>query len=208
MKTKLFFTLLLFITTSIFSGYAQTSKQLSRNEIKELNFVSTKEKKLIYKAFECQDKSGVFDVILNEDQKEIHDKDTLNSSIKAICFQKSNGIVIEQWKVIDFLENREESNIWFWTKYSQFSDIDGDGLIEPIIVYGTRDLDKEFQRIKIITIYKGKKYVIRATECIFDDCRTFKKDASFTDLPKSIRLRIDVLLKKMRKEQDLILSNG
>nr|WP_278022294.1 hypothetical protein [Flavobacterium ginsengisoli] len=87
-------------------------------------------------------------------------------------------------------------------------DIDGDGYIEPIIVYGTRNEDGYIRRVKIITVYKKKKYVIRAIECDFDNCRSFEKDQNWNTLPQKIKLYVNQLTEKMRKEQDVLLKNG
>lgn len=164
----------------------------------------------IYKAFEYKDKGGVYDLILTENQKVISKKDTLNTKIQAICGRNDHGGFLEKWKINDLLEDSvpKETNIWFWTKYCSTKDLDGDGYIKPIIVYGTRTEDDEIKRVKIITIYNNKKYVIRAVECDLDDCRSFKKDQNWNSLPQKIKTYIDQLTAKIRKEQNLLLKDG
>lgn len=164
----------------------------------------------IYKAYEYQDKNGTYNLVLCENQKNISKKDTLNTKIQAICVTKDHDTFQEKWRIHDLLENTEvkETNIWFWTKYFSIKDIDTDGYAEPIIVYGTRDEDNEIRRVKIITVYKNKKYVIRAVECVLDDCRSFKKDPNWNLLPQKIKTYINQLVEKLRKEQGLILKDG
>jgi len=164
----------------------------------------------IYKAYEYQDKGGVYELVLCENKKILSKKDTLNTKIQAICAINDHGGFIEKWRINDLIENTEpkESSIWFWTKYSTTKDIDGDGYIEPVIVYGTSDEDDYVKRVKIITIYKGTKYVIRAVECDLDYCRSFKKDKNWNLLPQKIKTYIDQLVIKMRKEQNLLLKDG
>ncbi|WP_433766051.1 M949_RS01915 family surface polysaccharide biosynthesis protein [Flavobacterium ginsenosidimutans] len=200
--------LLSFYSTLIFSqkieSYKLTKQEISERELKDVTDFP------IYKAFELSDKGGVYELVLAENQKTISKKDTLNTKIQAICVVNDHGGFLEKWRINDLLEDYEpkETNIWFWTKYCSTKDIDGDGYIDPIVVYGTRTEDGYIRRVKIITVYKTKKYVIRAVECDLDDCRSFKKDQNWNMLPQKIKTYVDQLLIKMRKEQDLLLKNG
>lgn len=200
--------LLLFTSVFIYAqkveSYRLTKEQITARELDGISDFP------IYKAFEYSDKGGVYELLLCENQKTISKKDTLNTKIQAICTINDHGGFLEKWRINDLLESTEpqETNIWFWTKYCSTKDLDGDGYIEPIIVYGTRNENDEISRVKIITVYKNKKYVIRAVECVLDDCRSFKKDVSWNLLPQKIRTYVDNLVEKMRNEQDLILKNG
>ena len=202
------FILILFSTTFIYAqkieSYRLTKEQITERELDGVSDFP------IYKAFEYSDKAGVYELLLCENQKTVTKKDTLNTKIQAICTMNDHGGFLEKWRINDLLENGEsdENNIWFWTKYCSTKDIDGDGYIEPIIVYGTRNEDNEISRLKIITIYKNKKYVIRAVECVFDDCRSFKKDANWNLLPQKIKISVDKLVERIRKDQGLLLKNG
>ncbi|MCV2487183.1 hypothetical protein OD917_19780 [Flavobacterium sp. SH_e] len=200
--------LLSFYSTLIFSqkieSYKLTKQEISERELKDVTDFP------IYKAFELSDKGGVYELVLAENQKTISKKDTLNTKIQAICVVNDHGGFLEKWRINDLLEDTDpkETNIWFWTKYCSTKDIDGDGYIEPVIVYGTRNEDRYIRRVKIITVYKNKKYVIRAVECDFDNCRSFEKDQSWNTLPQKIKTHINQLTEKMRKEQDVLLKNG
>lgn len=192
-------------------GFAQKTnnpildkKQIIQRELESLSDFP------IYKAYEYQDKSGVNNLVLCENQKSISKKDTLNTKIQAICGMNDHGGFLEKWRINDLLENTEpkETNIWFWTKYCSVKDLDSDGYVEPMIVYGSRNEDDEIRRVKIIIIYKNKKYVIRAVECILDDCRSFKKDSNWNLLPQKIKTYIDKLVEKIRKDQGILLKDG
>ena len=202
------FILILFSSTFIYAqkieSYRLTKEQITERELNGISDLP------IYKAFEYSDKGGVYELLLCENQKTINKKDTLNTKIQAICTINDHGGFLEKWQINDLLEITEpnETNIWFWTKYCSTKDLDGDGYIEPIIVYGTRNEDDEISRVKIITVYKNKKYVIRAVECVFDECRSLKKDANWNLLPQKIKMYVDKLVDKMRKEQGLLLKNG
>lgn len=202
--------LLLFLFYSL-SGFSQKieSYKLTKEQItqRELNGISDFP---IYKAIEFQDKAGVYDLVFTENQKTISKKDTLNTKIQAICVMNDHGGFLEKWRITDLLEDYipKETNIWFWTKYCSAKDLDGDGYIDPVIVYGTRTEYDEIRRVKIITVYKNKKYAIRAVECELDDCRSFKKDQNWNMLPQKIKTYIDQLVIKLRKEQNLLLKDG
>ncbi|MEP6803367.1 MAG: hypothetical protein ABI892_02510 [Flavobacterium sp.] len=206
---KNFILLLLLSYSTIGFSQKTESYKLTKEEIteRELNEVSDFP---IYKAFECTDKSGVYNLLLCENRKHISKKDTLNTKIQAICTMADHGGFLEKWRINDLLEdyNPKETNIWFWTKYCSTKDLDGDGYIDPVIVYGTRNENDEIRRVKIITVYKNKKYAIRAVECDLDICRSFKKEANWNALPQKIKTYVDNLVVKLRKEQDLLLKDG
>ncbi|RXM44767.1 M949_RS01915 family surface polysaccharide biosynthesis protein [Flavobacterium sp. YO64] len=204
---KIFFIFFVLNSLFCFSQKAESSR-LSKEQIiqKELNQLSDFP---IYRAFEYKDKGGVYELILAENQKAIS-KDTLNTKIQAVCVLNDHGGFLEKWKINDLLEDYspKETNIWFWTKYCSTKDLDGDGYIDPVIVYGTRTEYNEIRRVKIITVYNNKKYVIRSVECDLDYCRSFKKDANWNLLPQKIKTFIDQLVVKIRKEQNLLLKDG
>lgn len=202
--------LFLFLINSIL-GFSQKTEsyRLTKEEIaqRELDNITDFP---IYKAFELSDKGGVYDLIFTENRKTISKKDTLNTKIQAICVMSDHGGFLEKWRINDLLEDYipKETNIWFWTKYCSYKDLDGDGYIDPVIIYGTRTEYDEIRRVKIITVYKNKKYVIRAVECDLDDCRSFKKDANWNTLPQKVKTYVDQLVVKLRKEQNLLLKDG
>ncbi|MHC0445608.1 M949_RS01915 family surface polysaccharide biosynthesis protein [Flavobacterium sp. 3-218] len=200
--------LLSFYSSFIFSQKTE-SHRLSKQEISQRELEGVTDFP-IYRAFEFSDKGGVYNLVLAENQKTISKKDTLNTKIQAICVMNDHGGFLEKWRINDLLEDYvpKETNIWFWTKYCSTKDLDNDGYIDPVIVYGTRTEYDEIRRVKIITVYKNKKYVIRAVECELDDCRSFKKDQNWNTLPQKIKTYLDQLVVKLRKEQNLLLKDG
>ena len=202
------FILSLLLLYTIF-GFSQKTESsiLNKEEIKQRELENLSDFP-IYKAYEFQDKGGVFELVLCENQT--NKKDTLNTKIQAICGMNDHGGFLEKWRINDLLEDYipKETNIWFWTKYCSTKDIDGDGYIEPVIVYGTRTENDEIRRVKIITVYKNKKYVIRAVECDLDICRSFEKDKNWNLMPQKVKTYINSLVEKLRKDQGLLLKNG
>lgn len=205
--------IILLLTLSNFALAQTNSRVLSQPEIQNLSKEIGNISYPIYKAYAYKDLSGVYDVLLCENQAKIVKSDSLNTKIMAICVLNEHGRFIEKWVIKDKIISTDEvefpeTSIWFWSKYSSFKDIDGDGKIEPIIVYGTKNNENEYSRVKIITVYKEKKYVMRAVECSLDDCRKFQKDETIKSLPKKIQQFLEQLLDKMRKEQNVLLKNG
>lgn len=205
MKQYISFLFLLYSTL----GFSQKTESsiLNKEQIKQRELENLSDFP-IYKAYEYQDKSGVLELVLCENQT--NKKDTLNTKIQAICGKNDHGGFLEKWRINDLLEDSDpkETNIWFWTKYCSIKDIDGDGYIEPVIIYGTRTEYDEIRRVKIITIYKNQKYVIRAVECDLDYCRSFKKDKNWDLLPLKVKTYVNNLVIKLRKEQYLLLTDG
>ncbi|UWY26379.1 hypothetical protein N4T20_11715 [Flavobacterium sp. TR2] len=206
---KKYILILLSFSSSIIFSQKIESHKLTKQEITQRELESLTDFP-IYRAFEFSDKGGVYELVLGENQKVISKKDTLNTKIQAICAINDHGGFLEKWRINDLLEDYDpkETSIWFWTKYCSTKDIDGDGYTDPVIVYGTRTEYNEIRRVKIITVYKNKKYAIRAVECDLDYCRTFKKDQNWNALPQKIKTFVDQLTEKIRKEQNLLLKNG
>ncbi|WP_294964952.1 M949_RS01915 family surface polysaccharide biosynthesis protein [uncultured Flavobacterium sp.] len=206
---KKYILILLSFSSSIIFSQKIESHKLTKQEITQRELESLTDFP-IYRAFEFSDKGGVYELVLGENQKVISKKDTLNTKIQAICAINDHGGFLEKWRINDLLEDYDpkETTIWFWTKYCSTKDIDGDGYIDPVIVYGTRTEYNEIRRVKIITVYKNKKYAIRAVECDLDYCRSFKKDQNWNALPQKIKMFVDQLTEKIRKEQNLLLKDG
>ena len=95
--------------------------------------------------------------------------------------------------IYDFRPDNQEYiySIWFWTKYFSLTDLDNDGYIDPIIIYGiVGDEDFSYSTVKILTYYKGNKIAIRHYNGVLDDERKTQIDTSFHSLPKPIRQKI------------------
>lgn len=97
----------------------------------------------IFRVYKNADKTGQYYCVLTESRDSINNTknafhNTFNHNIKAINLKFDNGEFTKIWEINDFIipNLHGEESIWFWTKYVQFSDLDNDGLIDPIITYG------------------------------------------------------------------------
>ena len=164
----------------------------------------------IFKVYKYSDKSGDFLCILTESNDSIfNNKDTFNQSIKAINMKIDKNNFIKTWELNDnTIKNEKEENcIWFWTSYFEFKDFDNDGLIEPIIVYGTSAMNGfDDGRIKLITFYKGQKIAIRHQNGVLDNERQTQIDKAFYSLPQKLKDNIKSKMTLMEKQNKAIFT--
>lgn len=214
-------TILLFLSTTCILGQSQiaTSEVLFRQEIARL-FTDSLNEQLnitypIFKVIKCKDKTGQFYIVLTESNDHItDDNDTLNSTIKAFNFYQDNSGFIKKWELYDFKakqvgSDEMESSIWFWSKYSEFADIDNDNEIDPIIIYGTSGKnDIEDGRIKIFIYYKGQKYAIRHQNGVLDFERNTQVSKTFYTLPLKIQNHVKQIMEKLTDDGHAIFPYG
>jgi len=164
----------------------------------------------IFRVYKYSDKSGSFLCVLTESNDSIvNHKDTFSHNIKAINLKVDKDKFVKVWELNDntHKNDKEEYSIWFWTKYFDFKDFDNDGIIEPIIVYGTKAMnDYEDGRIKFIIFYNGQKIAIRQQNGVLDDERKTQIDKAFYSLPKKLKDNIKLKMNLMTKENMAIFK--
>lgn len=211
---KYFFTLYIILhcfTTAFPQPPAVRSEILSSEEIVKL-FPDVVCKALninfpIFSIYKYIDKTGENYCILTESSNEITPaKDTMHHQLKAINVKLINDSLVKGWEINDkILTDKDETSIWFWTKYIDFKEYDHDGLVTPIIIYGTSAANGyDDGRIKIIIYYKGRKIAIRHQNGVLDAERETQVDQTFYDLPKSIQKSIMQKMELMTKANEAI----
>jgi len=201
MRTIITFTLLLTIYNL---GFSQT---LRSSEIDQLFPFSVKKnlgiEHTIHRVDKFHDSDGEHYVVMTENMEgceACHDK------IKAYCFLKEGNAYELEWKMQDFIlpkgnDVSEEYSISFWDDYLLFEDLNNDGLIEPILVYGTLGInDTDDGRIKILIYYKGKKRAIRHQNSTLDGERHTQVDAKFYELPSNIQRQVQSIMKDIEAD--------
>jgi len=200
-----------------------TSEILSPAQVKKIfNDTVKKEFKInypIFRVYRYVDKSGEFLCVLTEsDDSTDHETDasghtitdTFSRAIKAINLKVDKDKLIKAWEINDFLvkNGNEENSISFWTRYFDFKDIDDDGLVVPIIIYGTRARNNyDDCRIKFIIFYKGKKMAIRHQNGILDGQRETQIDNSVFSLPRKLRDGIKAKMVLLEKQDKAIFTD-
>jgi hypothetical protein len=156
----------------------------------------------VFKRYCYTDKSGSYALLLSEKQDLPFTKETLSSAIQATLFKVGDdNALTRQWSIRDFA-GKDDAGINFRSKLSEFADLDGDGLIDPILVYrffapsdkDSFDSDDFSGAIKIVAFHQGRKVVIHAITGDLDGDRSTRANADFFALPKPMRAH---LVKKM-----------
>lgn len=213
MKHTAIMLLLFFCLNSIYAQNSKVHSEVIPKKQLEGLFPDSLKKSLninypIFKAFKYQDKSGNYYCILTENNSSINSKnDTFSDKIRAITILEIKGNFNKLWEINDFIlkNNNLEYNIWFWTKYMDFKDIDGDDLIDPIIFYGTLGKN-EFDdgRLKIIIYFKGRKIALRHQNGVLDFEREIQVDKAFYDLPEKMQADIKSKMIEIEKNNQAI----
>jgi hypothetical protein len=166
----------------------------------------------IFRVYKYADKTGQYYCVLTESRNEITaDKDTINQKIKAINVKDDNGSFSKVWEINDNIvkNDNDENSIWFWTKYIDFKDYNGDGLVDPIIVYGTSGANGYGDgRIKFIIYFKGQKIAVRHQNGVLDFERETQVDKFFYDLPQPLQTAIKQKMELMTKNDHAIFPAG
>lgn len=163
----------------------------------------------IYKVYQLADKRGNHYLVLTE-KKHGDGPTSLNDTIQGFAVLSENGKLQVEWSLLDFIlkEGNQvsgEYSIWFWTKYIAPEDIDGDGLFDPVIVYGSSGRNGiDDGRIKIVVYCKGAKRVIRHQNGTLDFERNTQVDQLFYQLPASVREYVQALMEKMEANNHAI----
>lgn len=215
---KVFFIVSICMSILVMQSMAQDKSKpaavLSENEVNALFNASLKQKLNIafpiFKAYHFTDKSGSFYLLLTERIKQKEDVTNQNDSIAAFCIKKSNDDFTLLWQMKDFRllktsSGTAENAIWFWSKYIYLQDINGDGFIEPLLVYGTSGINGiEDGRIKILLYYKNTKYAIRHQNGVLDFERNTQVDAAFYQLPQLVQNFVLDVMQQMTENNHAI----
>lgn len=172
----------------------------------------------VYKCYFFKDNTGEYYLYLTERGDKAYKTEKLSSSIEAHLFKKSqDGSLKLQWVIRDF-SNKDEAGVYFKTKLCEFVDIDGDGIVEPIVVYrylnksdedsSDFDGDSFSGKIKIIMYYKGSKVAIRAKTSIYDGERATTASATFFTLPPKVRSYLVSKMENMYNNKDFGFDNS
>ena len=137
--------------------------------------------------------------------------DSLHYVIRAINLKEDSGKLKKVWEINDHAIRDQkfadvEQSIWFWTRYIEFTDFDEDGLIEPIIVYGSGTEDEEGGRIKFIIYYKGQKVALRHQDSDLDEGRGTQVDKAYYTLPPKLKASLTAKMKAMNKARQGIFE--
>lgn len=159
----------------------------------------------IRKVYAFQDKLGKQYLIISENNTN-PDKAT---SIKAFNVLLKEGTPPQVlWTITDAIDDTEKA-IWFYTRYISLTDLNNDGYIEPIVLYGTESQygePYEENRLKFIIYYLGKKTAIRHQNSSLDDGRHTQIDRSYYKLPLALKKKIRSIVATLEEREHALFN--
>lgn len=159
----------------------------------------------IRKVYAFQDKLGKQYLIISENNTN-PDKAT---SIKAFnVFLKEETPPQVLWTITDAINDTEQA-MWFYTRYISLTDLNNDGYIDPIVLYGTESQygePYEENRVKFIIYYLGKKTAIRHQNSSLDDGRHTQIDRSYYKLPSEVKKKIRSIVATLEEREHALFN--
>lgn len=161
----------------------------------------------VFAHFCYRDKSGDYVVYLSESGDRRFDGETLSSKIGAYLFKINAGPTLTARGTVSDSAPGELAGVQWWTKLTELDDIDGDGLVDPILVYRFHDIGDDGKvlsdpydgRLKIIVFHRDAKAAIRAITGNLDLQRSTTASAPYFKLPAVLQTH---LVRKMNTMYD------
>lgn len=168
----------------------------------------------VFKTVCYADASGSYVLYLLVDKSKAARERQLPRTVQMQLFKLTGGVLRPQAVARD-ASAANETGVVFLPELIDVGDIDGDGLIDPIIVYrfyasdDDSDGSDDFSgRLKLITFYKGEKVAIRAITGMLDDSRSTTASPNFFILPKRAQGHLVAKMKRMYDNRQFGFDNS
>jgi len=164
----------------------------------------------IYQAYAYKDDGNEYYLLLTDHKKAVtENKDTLYDNVYALNLTNKNYRFKKRSTIKGEIDKEWEASIGFWNQYSQLSDLDGDGHIDPIIVYGTTTDNMYVDgRVRIIAYYKKKRVTIKHQNSEISDGRLTKINKNFYTFPVQIQEAVKEKMRLMTKNGHAVFTEG
>ena len=129
-------------------------------------------------------------------------------SIFAYC-KKEDTITKLIWRLKDFAvdDATSKNEIAFIKNLTNITDIDGDGYVEPILVYSfEKNHSYDEGSVKIIIRYRNKKIAIRHKNAILETERKTQIDEDFHNLPPSVKTKVKQIMLELTENNYAVFS--
>ena len=159
----------------------------------------------IRKVYAFQDKLGKQYLIISENNSN-PDKATSIKAFNVLLKEETPPQVL--WTIADAIDDTEQA-IWFYTRYISLTDLNNDGYIDPIVLYGTESQYGELyeeNRLKFIIYYLGKKTAIRHQNSSLDDGRHTQIDRSYYKLPLALKKKIRSIVATLEEREHALFN--
>lgn len=159
----------------------------------------------IRKVYAFQDKLGKQYLIISENNSN-PDKATSIKAFNVLLKEKTPPQVL--WTITDAIDDTEKA-MWFYTRYISLTDLNNDGYIDPIVLYGSESQygePYEENRLKFILYYLGKKTAIRHQNSSLDDGRHTQIDRSYYKLPLALKKKIRSIVATLEEREHALFN--
>ena len=159
----------------------------------------------IRKVYAFQDKLGKQYLIISENNSN-PDKATSIKAFNVLLKEETPPQIL--WTITDAIDDTEKA-MWFYTRYISLTDLNNDGYIGPIILYGTESQygePYEENRLKFIIYYLGKKTAIRHQNSSLDDERHTQIDRSYYKLPSALKRKIRSIVATLEEREHALFN--
>ena len=159
----------------------------------------------IRKVYAFQDKLGKQYLIISENNSN-PDKATSIKAFNVLLKEETPPQVL--WTITDAIDDTEQA-MWFYTHYISLTDLNNDGYIDPIVLYGTESQygePYEENRVKFIIYYLGKKTAIRHQNSSLDDGRHTQIDRSYYKLPLALKKKIRSIVATLEEREHALFN--
>ncbi|MBS1684135.1 MAG: hypothetical protein JSS76_05240 [Bacteroidetes bacterium] len=164
-------------------------------------------------SYRCHDKAGEWYIVLAESADSISATDTCSHILQGAFIRPEGDSLRLLYFWHDFTinnPNSEEYSIWFWSRYCTIEDIDKDGYLDPIIIYGSAGMNYTGDgRIKIMVKHGARSVsFIRHQNGTLDYDRKTTVDNAFYLLPSAITQRVKGIMTQIQKDKNAIFPYG
>ncbi len=165
------------------------------------------------------DRSGEYQLWLMASEDRVVDEYHLSRSLAAQLFRKlPDGTLAPQWVIRDRVAEGE-SGAWFSQHLTEFPDLDGNGVLTPVLVLRfvpEKDSDSGEPvaagpyegRLKLIFFHDGTKVAVRAVTGGLDDERHTTATDSYFTLPASWRRHVEGRLRAWMHDEVFVSDDG
>lgn len=169
----------------------------------------------IRKAYAYADRTGDYLLAITEHVGKKAEPEPVSDKIRACLLKREGAGLRRVWMIQDVLNRQndvidEERSIWFWTKYLSLTDVDGDGQIDPVMVYGTDEdgSGTDNGRLYIVVVHRGRKHKIRHQNGTLDPQRHTEIEPSFYRLPAPLIRHVRSLMARLTQDGHCIFPAG
>lgn len=190
------------------------SRQLSKKEIATI-FTEKRQIKLglsnkIYQVYSYKDTADEYFLVLTDHIAETTpEKDTLYDNIYALNLINKNYRFKKKSTIQGEIKDEWETSIGFWNQYCQLTDLNNDGIIDPILVYGTTGQNQyEDGRVRIMTYYNRRRVSIKHQNSEIEDGRLTKINENLYTFPEEIQEAVKEKMRQMIKNGHATFTKG